>query len=132
MEIEIFTLCDFAQEWGGKLFINGTFDMINARSFPTTLNACTIAGKLRFSNKETGEHEFRLKIVDSTGKDLVQPIQGNINVPESPAFIDYSTIHFAVNLMQFQIPAAGSYAIELYLDGEWESGLKLTAVQQQQ
>jgi len=132
MEIEIFTLCDYAQEWAGKLFINGTFDMINARSFPTSVPSCTIAGKLRFSAKESGSHFLKIKVIDAAGKDLIKPVEGEINVPAPPPVLDYSTIHFAVNLMQLQLPAAGSYAIELFIDNEWQSGLKLTAVQQQQ
>lgn len=130
MEIEIFTLCDHAQEWGGKLFINGTFDMINARSFPTTIPTCTIAGKLRFSAKESGLHFLKLKVLDATGKDLMKPVEGQITVPEPINNIDYSSIHLAFNMQQLKLDTAGTYSIQLFIDEEWVSGLKLIAVHQ--
>jgi len=34
MEIEIFTLCDFAQDNSSKLTVVGTFDSIQSRQFP--------------------------------------------------------------------------------------------------
>ena len=37
METEIFTLCDFAQDAGGKLTIVGTFDQISSANFPVTI-----------------------------------------------------------------------------------------------
>ena len=38
MEIEIFTLCDFAQDNSGKLTVVGTFDGINSKQFQTVQN----------------------------------------------------------------------------------------------
>lgn len=130
MEIEIFTLCDYAQEWNGKLFINGTFDMINARNFPTIIPACTIAGKLRFSTKESGLHFLKLKVVDPSGKDLIKPIEGEINVPNVAQNADYSSIHLAFNMQQMKLEMPGTYTIQLFIDEEWVSGLKLIAVHQ--
>jgi len=34
MEIEIFTLCDFAQDNNSKLTVVGTFDSIHSKQFP--------------------------------------------------------------------------------------------------
>jgi len=80
METEIFTLCDFAQDAGGKLTIVGTFDQIGSQTFPIVHPYCSLACRLRFSEKETGVHDFKLKLVDSTGKNIISPIEGNINV----------------------------------------------------
>ena len=52
MEIEIFTLADFAQDNNSKLTIVGTFDSIHAKEFPTQHPACSIACRLRFAAKE--------------------------------------------------------------------------------
>ena len=121
MEIEIFTLCDFAQDNNSKLTIVGTFDSINAKQFPVQHPVCAVACRLRFSNKEAGDHEFKLRLIDITGKELIQPIQGNINIPV-PANGHIVSINLVVNFNQLQFAKAGRYAFELHIDGDWKSG----------
>jgi hypothetical protein len=74
MEIEIFTLADFAQDNNSKLTIVGTFDSIQARQFPVQHPACTVACRMRFSIKETGSHEFKLRLIDTAGNEIIKPI----------------------------------------------------------
>jgi hypothetical protein len=124
MEIEIFTLCDFAQDNNSKLTIVGTFDSIHARQFPVQHPACTVACRLRFAAKEAGDHDFKLRMIDSTGKECIQPIQGNINIPVPPN--DQSvTLNLVFNFNQLQFPTPGRYSFELYLNGDWKTGLPL-------
>src|SRR5712672_3076238 len=78
METEIFTLCDFAQDAGGKLTIVGTFDQIGSKTFPVTHPSCSLACRLRFSEKEQGTHDFKLRLVDIKGKEVIPSIEGNI------------------------------------------------------
>ncbi|GAB2815504.1 DUF6941 family protein [Ferruginibacter profundus] len=124
MEIEIFTLCDFAQDNNSKLTIVGTFDSINARQFPVQHPACAVACRLRFAAKEAGDHDFKLRMTDPAGKETIQPIQGNINIPP-PANGQVVAINLVVNFNQLQFATAGRYAFELHIDGEWKSGLSL-------
>ena len=124
MEIEIFTLCDFAQDNNSKLTIVGTFDSINARQFPVQHPACAVACRLRFADKEAGEHDFKLRMIDSTGKESIQPIQGNINIPQAPNG-QVVSINLVVNFNQLQFAKPGRYSFELYIDGDWKSGLPL-------
>ena len=124
MEIEIFTLADFAQDNNSKLTIVGTFDSIQAKQFPVAHPACTIACRLRFSEKETGQHDFKLRLIDGTGKETIQPIEGNINIAAPPNG-QFSTINFVINFNQLKFEKAGRYSFELYLDGDWKSGLPL-------
>ncbi|RYY38851.1 MAG: hypothetical protein EOO08_12905 [Chitinophagaceae bacterium] len=125
MEIEIFTLADHAQDVGGKLFISGTFDTINAPQFPLTYPAFSLAMRMRFSEKEAGTSRLMLKVLDPSGKELVQTMEGDlpVQVPQPPA--TYSAINFTVNLYQIQFTTPGIYTFELYIDGEWRTGLKL-------
>lgn len=124
MEIEIFTLADFAQDNYSKLTIVGTFDSINVKQFPVTHPACTIACRLRFAAKESGNHGFKLRLIDSTGKEVIQPIEGNIEIGP-PANGQFTSINIVVNFNQLQFTAAGRYSFELYLDNDWKSGLPL-------
>lgn len=124
MEIEIFTLADFAQDNYSKLTIVGTFDSINVKQFPVTHPACTVACRLRFAAKESGNHGFKLRLIDSAGKEVIQSIEGNIEIGP-PANGQFTSINIVVNFNQLQFAAAGRYSFELYLDNDWKSGLPL-------
>lgn len=124
MEIEIFTLADFAQDNNSKLTIVGTFDAIHAKQFPVAHPACTIACRLRFASKESGAHDFKLRLIDSSGKEIIQPIEGNINIGE-PINGQFSSINIVINFNQLKFEKPDRYSFELYIDGDWKSGLPL-------
>jgi hypothetical protein len=124
METEIFTLADFAQDNNSKLTIVGTFDSIHAQNFPVQHPACSVACRLRFSAKEVGSHDFRLRLIDSEGKEIIKPIEGNINLGAPPNG-QFASINIVINFNQLQFEKAGRYSFELYIDGDWKSGLPL-------
>jgi hypothetical protein len=124
MEIEIFTLSDFAQDNNSKLTIVGTFDSIHAKQFPVTHPACTISCRMRFAAKESGEHSFKLRLIDASGKETIKPIEGNINIGVQPSG-QSASINIVVNFNQLKFETAGRYSFELYVDGDWKTGLPL-------
>jgi hypothetical protein len=124
VEIEIFTLADFAQDNQSKLTIVGTFDSIHSKQFPVAHPACTIACRLRFGASETGEHDFRLRLIDSEGKETIQAIEGRMNIGDPPNG-QFSSINVVINFNQLKFENPGRYSFELYIDGEWRSGLPL-------
>lgn len=128
MEIEIFTLADFAQDNQSKLTIVGTFDSIQSRQFPVVHPACAIACRLRFGAKETGEHSFRLRLIDAEGKETIDPIEGNLTIGNPPNG-QFSSINIVINFNNLKFEKAGRYSFELYLDGDWKSGLPLFLTQ---
>ena len=124
MEIEIFTLADFAQDNNSKLTVVGTFDSINANKFPVQHPTCSVACRLRFGSSETGPHDFKLRLSDSSGKEIIKPITGNITVGESRNG-QASAINIIINFAQLQFEKAGRYSFELFIDEDWKSGLPL-------
>lgn len=124
MEIEIFTLADFAQDNNSKLTIVGTFDSIHSRQFPVLHPACSIACRLRFAAKEAGEHQFRLRLIDSEGKEIIKPVEGNISIA-IPLNGQLASVNIVINFSQLQFQKPERYSFELYIDGEWKSGLPL-------
>ncbi len=124
MEIEIFTLCDFAQDNNSKLTIVGTFDSIHAKQFPVSHPVCAVASRLRFAAKEAGDYLLKLRLINIDGKEIIQPIEGNITVGSAPNG-QFSTINFVVNFNQLQFEKPGRYSFELYIDGDWKTGLPL-------
>ena len=124
MEIEIFTLCDFAQDNSNKLTVVGTFDSINSKQFPFVQPGFSVACRLRFSEKEVGEHDMRLRFIDAKGKEFIKPVEGKMNIAE-PKNGQYSAVNLVFNFNQVKFEKTGRYAFELYIDDEWESGLPL-------
>jgi hypothetical protein len=124
MEIEIFTLADFAQDNNSKLTVVGTFDSIHVKQFPAQHPACSIACRLRFANKEAGQYDFKLRLIDAAGKELIEPIRGNLSIGES-ANGQFSSVNIVVNFAQLKFEKPGRYSFELYIDDEWKSGLPL-------
>ncbi len=124
MEIEIFTLCDYAQDMKGKLVLVGTFDTIFPKQYPCIHASCCIALRLRFSEDEQGQHKLKLRLIDSKGMEIINKIEGNIQV-QTPVKGHHSTINFALQLNQLKFEIPGKYAFELYIDEEWRSGLPL-------
>lgn len=128
MEIEVFTLADFAQDNHSKLTIVGTFDAIQSRQFPVAHPSCSIACRLRFGVKETGTHDFKLRLIDSEGKEILQPVEGNINIATPPNG-QFSSVNIVINFNQLKFEKAGRYSFELYINGEWKTGLPLFLTQ---
>lgn len=124
MEIEIFTLADFAQDNQSKLTIVGTFDSIAAQQYPHTHSSCSIACRIRFAAKETGEHLIRLRLIDAGGKEVIQPIEGNMNIP-APLNGQFTSVNFVINFNQLKFDKPGRYSFEIYVDDDWKSGLPL-------
>lgn len=124
MEIEIFTLADFAQDNNSKLTIVGTFDSIQSKQFPVQHPACAIACRLRFASKESGEHDFRLRLIDTKGKEIIKPIEGNISIGMPPNG-QFGSVNIVINFNQLKFDEPGRYSFELYIDNDWKSGLPL-------
>ena len=124
MEIEIFTLCDFAQDNNSKLTVVGTFDSIHSKQFPFTQQSFSVACRLRFSEKETGPHDMRLRFTDGNREEIIKPIEGQMNIAK-PQNGQYSAVNLVFNFNQVKFEKAGRYSFELYIDGEWTSGLPL-------
>jgi hypothetical protein len=124
MEIEIFTLCDFAQDNNSKLTVVGTFDSIHSKQFPFVQANFSVACRLRFSEKETGPHDMQLRFTDGNKKEIIKPIEGQMNIA-TPKNGQYSAVNLVFNFNQIKFEKAGRYSFELYIDDQWTSGLPL-------
>ena len=125
MEIEIFTLADYAADYGnGKLIVSGTFDTIFGQSFPLVHPSCSLALRIRIANSEAGDHTFEIQ---STGLSNVQPFKGNFSVKKNPN-ADHSTINLVVNFNNLKFDKPGRYSFEFHFDNEFRSGLNLYVV----
>ena len=125
MNAEIFTLCDYAADYGqGKLNVIGTFDQVNAPALPFSLPQCAVAARLRIGNHEAGKHRFEIRFLDSDGESFQNSISGDLDVKPN-LHADYTSINIPINIAGLTFKKAGKHGIELYWEGEFVSGLTL-------
>jgi len=128
MEIEIFTLCDAATDWMGKLNILGSFDQINLTEFPKVYPyLCAIGLRVRFERIEEGRHTLKINFVNADGKPVRTPIDGEINV-RFGGDGQWLCANLAFPIAQLKFEAPGNYSIDLAIDGRQERSLPLRVV----
>jgi len=116
MKTEIFTLCDFAAEYAGKLNVVGAFDSVYVRQAPAKIPQCAVALRLRAEKRDAGKHLMKISIANAEGKSLCTLAEApfEVVVPEVAPSISLS---FSVAINELNIGAIGVYSIELHLDG---------------
>jgi hypothetical protein len=124
MKIELFALCDFAADYGGKLSVVGIFDSIYARQIPAVHPHCCLAVKLRFEKIEEGQKRLRLSIADDDGKLVVPAMEIPINVTMPPD-VHTNTIQVVANIGGMKFESYGEYSIDVALEGRHEGSIPL-------
>jgi len=114
MKTELFTLCDFAQENGGKLTLVGTFDTIIARDFPCVHPQLAVVIRLRFDLWEFGRHVFRVESRDLDGEGTIQPVTGTLEVKGVGNATAVSHLVFSIPNLRFK--TGGVVSFVLYVD----------------
>jgi hypothetical protein len=115
MHVDIFTLCDFAQESGGKLTIVGAFDTVFARQFPAVHPFMCLAVRLRFYIHEEGTHPMRIEFASPDGSEVVRPIEGELTVGDFSG--SSRVVHSVFNFVSTPIGHEGTIGITLSVDG---------------
>lgn len=128
MQVESFMLCDAATIGGGKLNVLGAFDTLYTPKVPTTHPSCAVALRMRFDHAEVGAHKFKLKVVDTDGKQIANFPERTIEVkiPDGGSFAVTNQI---VNFMGLTFKDYGNYSIDLTLDNRHEASLPLSVTQ---
>ena len=129
MNVDVFTLCDFAQNTpGNKMNIVGTFNRIFARQIPAVHPLCALAVLMRFEQIEQGTKNIRVSIIDLDGRPVVPILEAQLNVQISPKESDAS-VPLAVVIQQISLPRFGEYSVDLAVDGRQEASIPLYVLQ---
>jgi hypothetical protein len=123
MKVELFTLCDFAQENGGKLTVVGTFDTIIARDFPCVHPHLSIVIRIRYDLWEFGSHSFRIETRDLNGQMNIEPVSGNMEVKGVGNASAVSHLVFSISNLQFK--SSGVVNFVLYIDEKETNSIPL-------
>ena len=126
MNVEAFLICDAATDQLGKLNVLGSFDTIHAVQLPFVYPQFTVALRIRFFKTESGNHPFRINVINADGKSIMpKPLDGNVNIEMQPKS-DSQAVNLVVNLRDVRFEAEGSYSVDLTMDGKQRGSLPLT------
>ena len=124
MNIEAFLLCDCAtQDRQGKLNVLGAFDNIFIAQVPYIHPACTVAGRIRFSKIEEGDHKIQINIIDEDGNEIgPKKLEGHLTVRLGDD-VGSGAFNFILNFQRIKFENFGQYRIDLAIDGRQEGSL---------
>ena len=124
MNIEAFLLCDCAtQDRQGKLNVLGAFDNIFISQVPYVHPACTVAGRIRFSKIEEGDHKIQIDVIDEDGKEIgPKKLEGHLSVRLGND-VSSGAFNFILNFQRIKFENFGQYRIDLAIDGRQEGAL---------
>lgn len=114
MKIQIFSLCDFAQNNNGKLTIIGTFNKIFADHFPYLYPpAIHVVAKVVTDEAYTGE--FTFSAFKPNGEVFLGPLSGSvvINNPTNDNREKSFDFNIALNSLVFETP--GTYTFKFVI-----------------
>lgn len=112
MVVDIFTLCDSAKDYNGKLVIVGTFDTISAKEFPFNYQGLAIVARIVMENHEKGKHPIEISIKkDKENTFLMEPMRAEID--NSNLITKRGTLNLIFNMNNLTIPTEGEYIVIL-------------------
>jgi len=115
MDVQILTLCDFAEDFGGKMCITGTFDTLRIADFGRNVSSFSIAARVAFDQGEFGRQDFIFAIRNEEGRDHVPPMSGSFEIRERHSFLGASNIVLTLNGLSF--PHPGVWFVSLSING---------------
>lgn len=124
MRIEMFVLCETAQEFGGRLNLLGTFEGIKAPALPAVFPGMTAAIRFRFWPEEVGVHHVALHLIDPDGQLVIPEMEADFAVPAEDTSRS-SNFNLIVRLQNVSFEHAGEHSMDCYLDGDLEASLPL-------
>ena len=114
MNIRLFTLCDGAYNYSGKLTVVGTTDNIKVQKFPSSITI-GLAIKVSFSPQEYGEKRVNIRILRKN-IDVIPPI----NLPPTVSKAkdnEEARLVIAGNLQNVVFGEEGTYIVLLSVNG---------------
>lgn len=126
MKVDIFTLCDSAQEYNnGKLVIVGTFNSIYAKNFPADYPEFALVARIMFSETEKGVHNIKFSIKKENEDVFILPV-GEMTADNTDSKGKETTVNIVVKGNNIPIASPGIYIVTLDVDGiVWKSDLNV-------
>lgn len=106
--VDIFTLCDSAQDYNGKLVICGAFNILKLNSIPNNIVDLTIVSRFSFEKKGDDEIEVEVGIKKyKTEEFLIKPIKTKLKQNEIKG--QFVSSNMIINIRGIAVTSAGEY-----------------------
>lgn len=106
--------CDAANiDSSGKVSALGIFTSINTTKLPVTHTSMTFVACIEGRSSEAGRHPFRINFIDDDGKDVIPPMQGELEVTQATL---NAILILSLNSVTF--PQPGTYSMDLVVDNQ--------------
>lgn len=124
LKLEIFTLCDSAVDYGGKVCILGAFDSVAAAEAPYTVTHCAVVARMRFHRIEEGNHKLRVTLADQDGKMIMPNVDAQVGVRFTEK-AQSATFNLVMQINGLKLEQFGEYTVDLAVDGVHQGSLPL-------
>ena len=124
LKLEIFTLCDSAVDYGGKVCILGAFDSVAAAEAPYTVTHCAVVARMRFHRIEEGNHKLRVTLADQDGKMIMPNVDAQVGVRFTEQ-AQSATFNLVMQINGLKLDQFGEYTVDLAVDGVHHGSLPL-------
>ncbi|HEV8381289.1 MAG TPA: hypothetical protein VGQ29_06885 [Gemmatimonadales bacterium] len=132
MKLQTAILADYVADFGGKMMICGTFDVIFSPNLPAVLPAGGLALRLEASHGEVGNHSITITLRDEDGKQVGPKLEGEMNIAPGRFVKNVApTAQVALMFSGLQFARYGTYEFEVLVDGRHVGDVPLHVVQQQ-
>lgn len=125
MKVELFSACDFAADYGGKLTVVGIFDTLGAARTPVLHPQLCVAAKLRFDDSESGPKSVRFTLTDIDGREVLHPLEMPIVAPVPPSDTATSVVNLVLNIGNVRFDRLGEHSLDLAIDGRHAASIPL-------
>ena len=117
MTIELFTLCDGAYNYNGKLTIVGTLTSLGVPRVPVNIQL-GLAMKIKVASEESGTKQMTIRFVNPDGTNIPADLTVRLDlVPKK----ETSFISLAANVQNLPITQLGELTIKVLIDNSWLS-----------
>lgn len=120
MQIEIFTICDFAQNYGDKLVLSGVVNRVFAEKVPSIGPALSVVVRTSYEPGEDGDKEFELSFLDPEGKEWLPKGNFNSKVVVNPNH-GVANTNLVITIAQPLFKLFGCYTINLKTENQARS-----------
>lgn len=116
MDIQIFTLCDNAQEYNGKLVIVGAFNELSFDKFPAIYPEISVVARTIIEDEKAEGHDVELSAFNAdTGNEALMPhFKTRLDTKGNMGQTVYSNLILHMN--NVAIPEKGKYIIKFSID----------------
>ena len=124
LKLEIFTLCDSAVDYGGKICMLGAFDSVATAEAPYTVTHCAVVARMRFHRIEEGNHKLRVTLADQDGKMIMPNVDAQVGVRFTEK-AQSATFNLVMQINGLKLDQFGEYTVDLAVDGVHHGSLPL-------